>query len=113
MSKPRKPRALKPPVPPDPVALQALEEAIELAGGVSKLSRAIGVDTPQVVANWRRRGVPAEYCAAVERAVDRKVTRARLHPRLFGDLVAREAALNMPIVSRETSQGSPHRDRPL
>ena len=65
----------------------ALETAIDLVGGVSALSKKIGVATPQVVANWRRRGqVPAEYCAAVELATESRVTRAQLNPKIFGDV---------------------------
>ena len=44
-----------------------LEKAIEAVGGPSKLAAAIGV-TPQVVTNWRSRGVPAEHCPSIERA---------------------------------------------
>ena len=44
-----------------------LDKAIEAVGGPAKLAAAIGVK-PQVVTNWRSRGVPAEQCPAIERA---------------------------------------------
>lgn len=43
-----------------------LDKAIEVAGGPGKLAAALGV-TPQVVTNWRARGVPAEQCPLIER----------------------------------------------
>jgi len=66
----------------------ALLKAIELAGGLSALARAINVK-PQVVANWKRRGVPAERVLDLERAtVDAatgapRVTRSDLRPDLY------------------------------
>lgn len=62
--------------------MSALERAIERAGGLSALASAIGV-TPQVVVNWRKRGVPPERCAEIERATEGTVTRADLRPDIF------------------------------
>ncbi|MDR3382290.1 transcriptional regulator [Cupriavidus basilensis] len=42
-----------------------LLSAIEAAGGITKLARAIGVST-QRVSNWRDRRVPAEHCPDIE-----------------------------------------------
>ena len=41
--------------------------AIKAAGGLTELSRRLGVD-PQVIVNWRKRGIPVEKVPAVERA---------------------------------------------
>lgn len=79
--------------------MEALERAIEVAGGLSALAVAIG-STPQVVQNWRKRGVPPERCADVERATGGKVTRADLRPDLFGE-VPREASADTDDVARE------------
>jgi TorA maturation chaperone TorD len=56
-----------------------LERAVEAAGGVSALARALGVSQP-TVSNWER--VPAERALAVEAAtgVSRSVLRPDLYP---------------------------------
>lgn len=61
--------------------MNALETAIETAGGVGKLAAAIGVGQP-VVSNWRARGTTpdAVHCVAIERATDGAVTRRDLRP---------------------------------
>lgn len=61
--------------------MNALETAIESAGGVGKLAAAIGVGQP-VVSNWRARGTTpdAMHCVAIERATDGVVTRRDLRP---------------------------------
>lgn len=61
--------------------MNALETAIETAGGVGKLAAAIGVGQP-VVSNWRARGttLDAVHCAAIERATKGAVTRRDLRP---------------------------------
>ncbi len=45
----------------------ALERAFVLLGGPSKLARLLGIKRPSTVTNWVKRGVPAEYCPAIER----------------------------------------------
>lgn len=52
--------------------MNALDKAISILGGTAALARAIGVE-PNVVSNWRKRGVPVEVCPLIERATDRKV----------------------------------------
>lgn len=42
-----------------------IDKAIRLAGGVTALGERMGL-SPQVVSNWRARGVPAERCPALE-----------------------------------------------
>jgi DNA-binding transcriptional regulator YdaS (Cro superfamily) len=66
---------------------EALLRAIEVAGGLSSLARRIGVQ-PQVIANWKHRGVPAERVLEVERATadeagEPRVTRSELRPDLY------------------------------
>ena len=56
----------------------AIFEAIERAGGVGRLARAVGVSQP-AISQWRR--VPAERVLAVEAATG--VPRERLRPDLF------------------------------
>lgn len=61
--------------------MNALETAIEAAGGVGRLAAAIGVGQP-VVSNWRARGTTpdAVHCVAIERATNGSVTRQALRP---------------------------------
>lgn len=47
--------------------MNALETAIQKAGGLTKLSNAINT-RPNVVNNWRSRGVPADSCPDIEAA---------------------------------------------
>lgn len=62
--------------------MQAIEKAITAAGGLSKLADLLDVK-PQVVHNWRSRGVPAERVLEVERVtgVSRHQLRSDLYPR--------------------------------
>jgi DNA-binding transcriptional regulator YdaS (Cro superfamily) len=65
--------------------IDALRKAVELAGGLSGLARAIGAKQ-QHVWNWLNRdGKPAaEYVLAIESAVEGQVTRYELRPDVFG-----------------------------
>lgn len=63
--------------------MSALERAIAKVGGLSALAEAIKT-TPQVVVNWRKRGVPAERVLEVEAATGGAVTRFELRPDIFG-----------------------------
>lgn len=72
--------------------MNALDRAAAELGSLSALASAIGVaqSTPSM---WKARGnVPSEYCLAIERATDGKVTRADLRPddywRIWPDLPA-------------------------
>ena len=57
--------------------MNALDRAIKCAGGLTDLAKRIGV-TPQVVANWRTRGVPATRVIEIERATHDKHGRPRV-----------------------------------
>ena len=56
---------------------------IRLRGGVSALARDLGV-TKQVVWNWQKRGVPAEYVLTLVDLVDHQVSAKQLRPDVFG-----------------------------
>ena len=62
--------------------MDALDRAIEIAGGVGKLADLV-VSRQSVVSNWRARGnVSAEGCAEIERATAGAVTCEELRPDL-------------------------------
>lgn len=46
--------------------VDALNIAIERAGGVGALAGLLGVG-PSTVSNWRKRGVPLDACGGIER----------------------------------------------
>jgi len=54
----------------------ALQEAIGLAGGQTKLAEVLGV-RQSAVGNWLSRGVPDDQCAAIEKATGVAVERLR------------------------------------
>ena len=56
-----------------------MELAISSVGGLSALS-ALLEQKPQVVSNWRSRGVPAEHCPSIERATEGAVRCEDLRP---------------------------------
>jgi DNA-binding transcriptional regulator YdaS (Cro superfamily) len=69
--------------------MKALDRAIEIAGGVSKLARRLNID-PSCVSQWRRRkSVPPYMARAIETATG--VTRHELRPDVFGDAPAAQA----------------------
>ena len=45
---------------------QALEAAIDQAGGITKMAAALGLSSHNVVAQWRRSGVPAKHAPDIE-----------------------------------------------
>lgn len=47
--------------------MQPIDLAIEGAGSLTELARRLKV-SPQVVANWRRRGIPARWVLKIEKA---------------------------------------------
>lgn len=64
--------------------MNALEQAIDAAGGVGKLAEKLGI-WQTTVSNWKARGqVPVERCAAIEAATNGAVTRHDLRPDIFG-----------------------------
>lgn len=46
-----------------------INRAISIVGSLTALSELVG-QSPQVVANWRVRQVPAEHCPAIEKATN-------------------------------------------
>ena len=47
--------------------MEALQQAIKKAGGVTALSRALGLPSIGRIQQWRIRGnVPADYCPQIE-----------------------------------------------
>lgn len=62
--------------------MEVLERAIKEAGGLTTFALRIGVK-PQVVVNWRARGIPAVRVLDIERATEGKVTRHELRPDLY------------------------------
>lgn len=73
-----------------------LERAIEAAGGVGALARAINV-APSAPSMWKSRGrVPAEHCSGIELASGNAVRRWELRPedwhRIWPELVGIDGA---------------------
>ena len=63
--------------------MQALDRAIEAAGGLTKLAVRVGV-SPSVVSNWKRRGsIPPNRVIAIEAATNKRVRRHDLRPDLY------------------------------
>jgi len=63
--------------------MQAIERAIEIAGGQTALGELIGKDQ-RYIAMWKRRKkVPAEVCADIEAATKGEVTCHDLRPDVF------------------------------
>lgn len=64
--------------------MSPLARAIDIVGGQSALSRAIGCKQ-QSVWNWlhKQKRVPAEFCIQIERATGGKVTRHELRPDIY------------------------------
>ena len=73
---------------------EALEKAIEAAGGVRALSRELGISQP-AISSWKR--VPADRVVAVEAASG--VPRAELRPDLYGE--AAHSAAPLPDIAPE------------
>lgn len=62
--------------------MSAIDDAIQHAGGASRLASILGV-TPQAVSNWKARdSVPPEQVLAIETATG--VSRHELRPDVFG-----------------------------
>lgn len=69
------------------LGMNALDQAITLLGGVSKLAAALGVAQP-VVSNWRARGTKPDpaHCVGIERATQGAVSRRDLRPNDWQDI---------------------------
>jgi DNA-binding transcriptional regulator YdaS (Cro superfamily) len=57
--------------------MQPLERAIKVVGGLSQLARKLEIE-PQVIHNWRKRGIPASRVLDIERATADKSGRPRV-----------------------------------
>ena len=63
--------------------MQALDRAIEVSGGLTKLAGKLKV-SPQTVSNWKRRGsIPPNRVIAIEAATNKRVRRHDLRPDLY------------------------------
>lgn len=62
--------------------IAAANRAIDLAGGPTKVAKALGVAPPNVC-NWRKRGIPADHCQDMEDLVKGAVTCHQMQPRVF------------------------------
>lgn len=72
--------------------MRPLERAIKVAGGLSELARRLKVE-PQVIVNWRKRGIPASRVLEIEKATADKTGRPRvLRHDLRPDLYPEERA---------------------
>lgn len=62
--------------------MSPIERAVRTLGSQTALARALGV-SDMAVTQWKRRGVPATRCNAIEAATGGQVTRHDLRPDLF------------------------------
>lgn len=73
----------------------AIDIAAEACGTLTKLAADLGV-SPQVVVNWRARGVPIERCSDLEAASKGTVRRWELRPddwhRIWPELIGTDGA---------------------
>jgi DNA-binding transcriptional regulator YdaS (Cro superfamily) len=60
---------------------RAARAAIDQAGGLAALGRALGI-TPQAINNWKASGIPADRVLDVERITG--ISRHELRPDVFG-----------------------------
>lgn len=65
-------------------------KAIELLGGPSAAARLLSSRFPErkpisaaTVCNWKRRGLPAEYCIPIEKELGGHVSRSDLRPDIY------------------------------
>lgn len=64
--------------------MNKLSSSIEFFGSQSNLARALGV-APNVVWNWKRRGIPIRMCIKIERISGGALSRRKLRPEIFGE----------------------------
>lgn len=76
----------------DDGAMESLDKAISILGGVSRTAETLGV-VQGAVSNWlARKSVPASRCLVIEQATNGAVTRYDLRPDVFGEPAKREFA---------------------
>lgn len=87
--------------------MSALDQAIELACGVSKLAAAIGVGQ-SAVSNWKTRGTPIDpiYCVRIERlyGISRKELRPKDWKEIWPELDDGEVGHALQCAVREMCQ---------
>lgn len=74
--------------------MHGLNKAIELVGSQAELCRRLGIK-PQVMSNWRKRGIPVKGCVDIEIATKGQVMRWDLRPdwrQIWPDLARRKSA---------------------
>lgn len=63
--------------------IDALKAAVGMFESQAAFARAIGRSQPTVWEALKRGTIPAEWCLAIERATDGKITRHQLRPDLY------------------------------
>lgn len=56
-----------------------MEHIIDTLGGPSAVARMVGCRAPSVI-EWKRRGIPADRCPAIERGSEGSVTVEQMRP---------------------------------
>jgi DNA-binding transcriptional regulator YdaS (Cro superfamily) len=89
--------------------MNELDRAIDIAGGVVKLAKAVGV-VQAAVSNWRARGgtVPVEHCIAIERVTSGQVRCEQLRPDRAEDFAYLRASYQQQLAQSGTQQGVAH-----
>lgn len=83
-----------------------LDQAANAVHGRANLADRLGV-TPSAIGNWKKRGVPLEYCTAIERLTGAQVTRRDLRPADWQDFwpeLANQSSAIEPIPQSESMQ---------
>lgn len=83
-----------------------ITRAADHCGGLTRFAESLQV-TPQVVVNWRARGVPVSHCAAFEAASGNTVRRWELRPddwhRIWPELIGTDGA---PEIAEPAKEGA-------
>ena len=81
-----------------PTPKEALDSAVEKAGGMSALARLLGLSGHTVIYQWGLNRVPAEYCPQLERLTG--VTCESLRPDMEWDVLRQpQAAIGNPAIT--------------
>lgn len=79
-------------------SIKALDEAVQIAGGVGVLASKVGA-AASAPSMWRKRqSIPAEYCPAIERETGVKCE--RLRPNVAWDVLRMQAGVESPEPAR-------------
>jgi DNA-binding transcriptional regulator YdaS (Cro superfamily) len=89
----------------------AIDRASRLFGGRARLAEHLGV-SPSALGNWKVRGVPVEYCVAIEQATGSALTRIDLRPddwhKYWPELSQALAKSMQPATDFVAEQGASH-----